>query len=32
VIVRLLSEELGIPYEAVTKSGGESYINVAKIK
>ena len=31
-IVELLSKELGIPYEAVTKSGGNSLINVSKTK
>ena len=31
-IVELLSTELGIPYEAVTKSGGASLINVGKTK
>lgn len=31
-VVRVLSEELGIDYAAVTKQGGASYINVAKIK
>ncbi|MBO5060426.1 MAG: NAD(P)/FAD-dependent oxidoreductase [Clostridia bacterium] len=31
-IVEILSRELGIPYECVTKSGGESYINVGKTK
>lgn len=31
-IVELLSRELGIPYEAVTKFGGGSYINVGKTK
>ena len=31
-IVELLSKELGIPYERVTKSGGESYINVGLTK
>ena len=32
VVVRVLSEELGIPYEQVTKSGGDSHINVERIK
>ena len=32
VVVRVISEELGIPYEAVTKSGGASYINLERIK
>ena len=32
VVVRVLSEELGIPYEDVTKSGGGSHINVERIK
>ncbi len=31
-IVELLSRELGIPYEAVTKFGGGSYINIGKTK
>lgn len=31
-ITELLSKELGIPYEAVTKSGGRSFINVGKTK
>ena len=31
-IVGLISEELGIPYEKVTKSGGNSYINLGKTK
>ncbi len=31
-IVELLSRELGIPYEDVTKCGGESVINVGKTK
>lgn len=31
-VVRILSEELGIDYAAVTKQGGASYVNVAKIK
>ena len=31
-IVELLSRELGVPYESVTKFGGESYINVGKTK
>ncbi len=31
-IVELLSRELGIPYEAVTKFGGESLINVSRTK
>lgn len=31
-IVELLSRELGIPYERVTKFGGESYINVGRTK
>lgn len=31
-IVELLSKELGVPYEKVTKSGGESYINVGRTK
>ncbi len=31
-IMRLLSAELGIPYEAVTKSGGNSKLIVGKIK
>lgn len=31
-IVELLSKELGIPYEAVTKSGEGSYINIGKTK
>ena len=31
-IVELLSRELGIPYEAVTKFGGGSFINVGKTK
>ena len=32
VVVRVISEELGIPYEQVTKSGGGSHINVERIK
>ena len=32
VVVRVISEELGIPYEQVTKSGGDSHINVERIK
>ena len=32
VVVRVISEELGIPYEQVTKSGGDSLINVERIK
>lgn len=32
VVVRVLSEELEIPYEDVTKSGGGSHINVERIK
>ena len=31
-IVRMLAEELGIPFEAVTKSGAGSYINVGRTK
>jgi glycerol-3-phosphate dehydrogenase len=31
-IIELLAQELGIPYEAVTKSGGASFINVAQTK
>jgi len=31
-IVELLSKELGIPYEAVTKSGEGSYINLGRTK
>ena len=31
-IVELLSRELSVPYEAVTKFGGGSYINVGKTK
>lgn len=31
-IVELLSKELGIPYEEVTKSGKASYVNVGKTK
>lgn len=31
-IVELLSKELGIEYEKVTKSGGDSYINIGKTK
>ena len=31
-IVGLLAEELHIPYEAVTKSGGKSVINVGRTK
>lgn len=31
-VVRILAKELGIDYEAVTKSGGGSRINVARIK
>ena len=31
-IVELLSRELGIPYEAVTKSGGKSLVNLEKTK
>ena len=31
-IIELLSKELNIPYEKVTKSGGNSVINVKKIK
>ncbi len=31
-IVELLAREQNIPYEAVTKSGGKSYINVGKTK
>ncbi len=31
-IVEILAEELGIDYTAVTKFGGESYINISKTK
>ena len=31
-IVELLSKELGIPYEGVTKSGGNSFVNISKTK
>ncbi len=31
-IVELLSEELGVPYEQITKSGGNSFINIGKTK
>ncbi len=31
-VVEILARELGIPYESVTKSGGNSYINVGKTK
>ena len=31
-IVELLAKEMNVPYEAVTKFGGESYINVSKTK
>ena len=31
-IVELLARELGIPFEAVTKSGGESLVNLEKTK
>ena len=31
-IVELLAKEMKVPYEAVTKFGGESYINVSKTK
>ena len=31
-IVEMLAKEMGIPYEAVTKFGGESLINVGKTK
>ena len=31
-IIELLSKELGIPYEDVTKFGGDSVINVKKTK
>lgn len=31
-ITELLAKELGIPYEAVTKSGGNSIINIGKTK
>ena len=31
-VTELLAKELGIPYEAVTKSGGKSVINVEKTK
>ena len=31
-IVELLSRELGIPFEQVTKFGGDSYLNVGKTK
>jgi len=31
-ITELLAKELGTPYEAVTKFGGKSYINVSKTK
>ena len=31
-IVELLSRELGIPYEQVTKFGGNSYLNIGKTK
>ena len=31
-IVELLARELKIPYESVTKFGGESYINLSKTK
>ena len=31
-IVELISKELGIPYEKVTKCGGKSFVNVGKTK
>ena len=31
-IIELLSKELGIPYEDVTKFGGNSVMNVGKTK
>ena len=31
-IVELLAKENGVPYESITKFGGESYINVERIK
>lgn len=31
-IVELLARELGIPYDKVTKSGGDSYINIGETK
>ena len=31
-IVEIISRELGIPYEEVTKSGGDSRINISKTK
>ena len=31
-IVELLANELNLPYESITKSGGKSYVNISKIK
>ena len=31
-IVELLAKEMGVPYDQITKFGGESYINVGKTK
>lgn len=31
-VVRVLSEELGVDYASITKQGGGSYVNVARIK
>jgi glycerol-3-phosphate dehydrogenase len=31
-IVELLAKELGVPYEKITKFGGESYVNVGMTK
>ena len=31
-ITEILANELDIPYEAVTKSGGKSFVNVSKTK
>lgn len=31
-IVEMLAKEMGVPYEAVTKFGGDSFINVGKTK
>ena len=31
-IVELLAKEMGVPYEAVTKTGGNSIVNVGKTK
>ena len=31
-VVELLAKEMNIPYEAVTKRGGASYVNIGKTK